>query len=188
MKKVVIVNLILLVIIMPSSVFAQRSYAIDKGSVNVSGNIEIKIEDLDVSRENWNTVINMNPSYHHFVISNFGIGAVLDLTIVEDTAPKLGIGPSVAYYFGNPESRIYKFIGGKFINVRGKDDINDLPIERDWKYQISVGITSIVAKNVGLTCEGYYQYEYIKTEGYGLKKTYYLKTFGVQLGLSYFIF
>jgi outer membrane protein W len=185
MKKKLIVLLILVLIIPVRSV--AQSFAVDKGSLLIDGSITFSSAGGDLNEENGKKLTSMtfNPTLGYFFIPNLGTaleGLYASESQGDSKTTVIGIGPKVAYYFGNAESKQFPFIGVGILYVKSNNHIKQSQVN----INLAVGTTMMVAKNVGITGKIFYTRENYKPEDADESIKGY--TIGLGVGVSTFIF
>ena len=168
---------------MPTCLLSQKSYTVDQGSILLGGTAGFSSQGGDIIGNDRLTTITINPSLLYFVAPNVGIGGTINLLNMShsgNSSTLFGIGPKVAYYFGDQNKTTFPFIAGSFIYNSASDSYTETD------FQFSGGFTSMLNKYVGITGEAFYMIESRKSEG--SDKTYSGNTFGIQLGIAVFIF
>lgn len=195
MKKLLLLAFAL-ALLAPLSTRAQ-DYAIDQGSYRVGGSASFVSRGGDLYEgfddERQNTLL-LNPSTQLFVAPGLAIGAdaLINRTSQGDvTVTTLSAGPSLAYFFGGPESTAYPFVSASplFSLIRSEIDneFDDFGFEATgFGAQFSGGVAFLLARNVAFTAEGFYLTESLKSEEADESASG--NTFGVQLGVTAFVF
>jgi hypothetical protein len=186
MKKIVCL-IIGVLIIFSSTAFAQEdgnpAYAVDKGSLIVSGNAGFASMGGAARNDETMTVITLNPSVLYFPIPNAAVGGQIALmrTSYQGNAETFyGAGPELGYYFGDQFSKILPFVTLSYIYGKQQNEYTESLL------RFSAGSIYMVAKNVGLSGELYYLVENYDVENSGSSVSGY--TFGVAFGIAAFVF
>ena len=118
-------------LIIPTVAVAQPSFAIDKGSNLIAGTASFANMSGDLYEwgDDSQSIFTLEPSFAHFIIPNFAIGADLSLVHIsagDESYTDIGIGPLVVYAFGKQESATYPFVsaGVKYLHTGNDDSVN----------------------------------------------------------------
>lgn len=172
----------------PAALSAQ-SYATDQGSVIIGGSASFMSEggDLNGGGDRTNT-LSLNPYVLYFVSPGFGIGGDLTATRVSqgDThVSVVGIGPTVAYFFGDADATTRPFVEGNvsyasstFDNGAGSETASGFGLGG------GVGAAFMLSPTVALTAEATYNWERLSSSGVHLDGN----RFGLALGIAAFLF
>lgn len=180
MKSIMVI--VTVALLLPVCCFAQAQYAIDQGSFIVGGSAEVSGTKygsiFDAGSDT--SIISFYPSLLYFVVPNLAIGGAGFYGSEDNgmtTSSSFGIGPAIAYYFGDQTSKIYPFIGASWIFF--SDD------NHNWYLiQANGGVAIMIAQNVAITCEAFYQAETMDTDLSGDMSN----TIGLRAGISAFVF
>lgn len=113
MKKAIFISLCL--IISTSCLFSQQ-YALDKGSIMLSGAANFTkysgayFKDTEGTGTN---LLSLSTSGHYFIIPNLILGVGIDyarLSQRESVFTTINAGPNLGYALGGPESKIFPYI------------------------------------------------------------------------------
>jgi hypothetical protein len=170
---------------MPIRTFAQKAYAVDKGSMLVGGSAGFTSIGGDAIDEDGDrvSVFVINPDLLFFVSPHVALGGAVSVVSVSfggESNTTFGIGPTVGYYFGNENSKTYPFIKGRFIYTNDADDFSETD------FQFEGGAAFMIAKNVALTGSAFYLIQSFKPEG--ADESISGNTFGIQFGIEAFVF
>jgi len=160
-KNISLVALLLLYI----SFSYSQEYPIDKGSVILSGFASIDREggNPDYDRDFQFT---LTPSIGYFVIPKLIVGASIKYTGEfggTDTYSVLATGPKIQYYFGNSESRNYKFVSTAIHYASSWHDAELSFSGPD--ISIGVGIILPFNEHIGISLETSYHWMIFKSTG-----------------------
>ena len=194
MNRSVVLSLglcVVIVLAIPSTVAAQTSFAVDKGSVGISGMASIGLADGELYEDLAGDPLislSLQPSIFYFVMPNLAIGGDLMFEYEaqgDDSASMYGIGPGILYAFGSSKSTIYPYVGAGFSYVIYK---NGLDITGT---QIKLGgglfILPAAQQHLGLRLEAGVTFDGLKPDWPGAETTN-GTTFGISVGLVGFIF
>lgn len=185
------VLLLLSALLLAPSVLAQ-SYAIDKGSYLLGGTVGFTSQggDLyDAGDGDRATTITLNPTFGYFVTPGLAIGGNVQFQKTSQgdfSTSTVGIGPSLAYYFGQPTSKVYPFISASVGYSSLSADAGSFGSTSISGYQFGVtgGLSYMLARNVALTGGVFYQNQTFTESGMSASGD----TFGFQGGVTAFIF
>lgn len=174
-------NLILLVLLLlsPIRLFSQKSYAVDRGSIILGGTA-----GFSSTGENGGdrfTRIALTPSLSYFLVPNLAIGGNATYSRFSTSgfsSTFFGIGPTIAYYFGDMNSKSYPFVSSSFFYGRQLDFSSRIDL------RFSSGVAFLIAKNVAITGEAFFLL--INTIDAGPEDNG--NSFGIEIGISTFIF
>lgn len=172
---------------------AAQDYPVDEGSYLIGGSISFTSQGGDLyagaDDERVNTFL-INPNFHYFIVPNLAIGAEVLINRASQgdvSQTTFGIGPSVSYFFGGPESSIYPFVTAGPIYSRIAIDFGEESRSASgFGGRFSGGIASMLTRNVALTGEVFYLFESLKLED--AEESLSGNTFGIQFGVTAFIF
>lgn len=178
--------LLLVALLIAPNVLAQ-SYAIDKGSYLLGGTVSFSSEggdDILYGGERVST-LTLNPSFAYFVTSGLALGADVLYSSASSggaSITSLGLGPNLAYFFGGPTSSAYPFISAGIAYTSTDVGVTLSGFGAD----VSGGVTFMVARNVGLTAEAFFQTSSLSADE--LDDSFGMNTFGLRGGVTAFIF
>ena len=183
---------VLAALLLAPSVFAQ-SYAIDKGSYLLGGTVSFSSQggelffsgDEDGDRA---TIISVNPTFGYFITPGVALGGDVQFTKSSQSdfsSTTIGIGPSIAYYFGQPTTRTFPFIGATIGYLRSAYDLGEdfEPTSisvNGYQFGVSGGLSHMIARNVALTGALFYQSQTFRGASGD--------TFGFRGGVTAFVF
>ena len=135
-------------ILTPGSALAQASYPVDRGSFIVAGSAALTSRSVvSLDDDERTTSVTINPDVKYFVIPNLalgGSGGFFFSSFSGVSNASVFLGPSVSYYFGGPNRKLYPFLSGSMqFDVEEFTDSASLLIEGGGAY--------MVARNVALT-------------------------------------
>jgi len=165
---------------------------VDKGSINLGGVIGLTIQGGDLY-ENQNgdkrTIIDVNPSLLYFIMPNLAVGAELVYSSTSQGDAKetaMGIGPKVAYFVGNENSKAYPYLGFAFGYGTWKQE-GGMEFEGTMMRLTPVaGAVFMVSKNVGINIEAFYQMDSSKLKD--ADESTKGNQMGVRIGVAGFIY
>ncbi len=191
MRAMLHATLFVLVLSCAPSAVAAQSYATDQGSVILGGSGSWMSRGGDANENMGGDRVNtltLNPYVLYFMSPGLGIGGdlVLSRTAQGDShATTVGVGPTVAYYFGGPDASTRPFVEG---NASYRSSTADFGGGSDtatgYGFGAGVGAAFMLSPTVALTVEGVYQWERLSfndvdIDGNGI---------GIQLGIAAFLF
>lgn len=182
------------VFLVPSLAQAQ-SYAVDKGSVLIGGDVNITGSGLfgpDAARI-WQ--VQFNPNAQYFVAPGLAVGGNLRLNYVSNSeyyrSSSYGVGPTVSYYFGQSERKLYPYmsagIGLIRLTTRSVASIGGDSMETKSTTlgaDMSGGLLFMLTRGVGLSGELFYNAQNFSGKIDGVDQN----TFGFRIGISAFVF
>jgi len=114
------------------------------------------------------TSVSLAPSALRFVTPHLALGTSLALSHSSSSSGhsnSVGIGPAVRYFFGDSASTLQPFVAGSVtlnrVSLLSTINLGDTQLttdatQRALGYDGSIGLTKIIATNVGITGEAYY--------------------------------
>jgi hypothetical protein len=156
----IVLLIVLTMTLHPASAFAQTTYATDKGSVMIGGTFSFLsqgYEDLDTRY----TVYELMPSALYFILPDLGVGGTFvwrHASSWDDDITIVGFGPKIAHYFGNPNKATVPFVAASLSYLRETNVYTETDI------RFSGGFVHLLSSHVGITGEGYYEWQSIKFE------------------------
>lgn len=183
--------LVLSAFLIAPAVFAQ-SYPIDKGSYLLGGIVGFTSQGGDLYETvggDRGTTITINPTFGYFVTPGLALGGDVQFQKTSQgdfSTTTIGIGPSLAYYFGQPASKVYPFISGNVGYASLSADAGDFGSEsiNGYQFGVSGGLSYMIARNVALTGGVFFQNQTFTESGESASGD----TFGFQGGVTAFIF
>ena len=171
---------------LPLGVLGQ-SYAVDHGVVMADGTVSYSSAGGDLHEVEGEKLTSFlfNPSVGYFFAPNLVIGleALFDSEKQGDSkTTTLGIGPKMAFYFGDSGTDLFPFLGASAVVGKLSNHADHSLVD----FTFAAGVTKMIAKNVGLTVKAAYVIESSKPE----KADDAIKgnKIGIGIGLSTFIF
>ena len=170
MKNLTVFTLSLL-LILPALLVAQE-YAVDKGSMLVGGEAYFAsmggdlYKDLD---DNKMTVMTISPTLMYFIAPGLGIGADLEFTKTSQgdlSSTTMGIGPGIAYFFGDASSTMYPYLSASYVlgSEKVKYDSDEVKVSTG-NIVFRGGIMFMAAKTTGIGIAAFYSIDSAKGEG-----------------------
>jgi hypothetical protein len=172
----------ILFLLFSGATLAQKLYPIDQGSIQLSGSASITSQGYEDSDDDLTTV-QLNTVAGYFIIPNLLAGANLAFvhqSLGDESSTLFGIGPKVAYYFGDVDSQIYPYLTGSFLYFSLSD------IYSETAFFIGGGAVFMAAEHIGFTAEAGYQFENYSPDGGGDSISGH--TFGISFGIAAFLF
>ncbi len=172
----------ILFLLLSGAALAQKQYPVDKGSIQLSGSASFTSQGYETS-DNDLTTVQLNTVAGYFIIPNLLAGANLAFihqSIGDESSTLFGIGPKVAYYFGEADSQIYPYLTGSFLYFSLSDAYTETA------FFIGGGAVFMAAEHIGFTAEAGYQFESYSPKGGGDSVSGH--TFGISFGLAAFLF
>lgn len=169
-------TLLLLLILSSTQLFAQKKFAVDKSSFIIGGSAGFS--STGGGGGDRLTRITVTPSLSFFVVQNLAIGgngSFRRISVSEFSSTVVGIGPSIAYYFGGMNSKSYPFLSSSFLYGKQLDG----PSRIDLRF--SSGVAFMIAKNVAITGEAFFLLLINEADDDG-------NSFGIEIGISTFVF
>ena len=185
-------SIVLAALLFAPSALAQ-TYAIDKGSYLLGGGLSFTSQggDLFVGGSDDDRIISISitPTLGYFVAPGLALGGDVQLQRAsrsEFSSTSITIGPSLAYYFGQPTTRTYPFIeaGIGYTRISFDFDESDSGSTNGYQFGVSGGLSHMIARNVALTGALFYQNQTFSDDGESASGD----TFGFQGGVTAFIF
>ena len=182
---------VLAALLLAPGVFAQ-SYPIDKGSYLLGGAVSFSSQGGDLFTGNDSdrlTTVSVYPTFAYFISPGLALGGDVQFQKSSQgdfSSTTIGIGPSIAYYFGQPTTRTFPFIGASIGYTSLSFDSGDFGSDGINGYQFGVtgGLSHMIARNVALTGSLFYQNQTFSESGESASGD----TFGFQGGVTAFIF
>lgn len=189
-------------------VVAQKS-PIDQGVFGLDGTVSLRSQGGDIysaeGSDDRQTTASIEPAGFYFITPGFAVGGQLRLARSSQdvaTSTTFGIGPTALYYFGEPDTEVFPFVGANLLLLRRSSSVDlgsvDLgsgigPVDLGEEdialtglaFDIQAGFTYMLARNVGVTTAAFFLYERL---GGDIEETLSGNTVGVQVGITAFIF
>jgi len=159
---------------------SSQSFPIDKGSKLISGSFAFTSAGGDLynnSKDERETVILLNGSFGYFVSQGFNLGGKILFNRQAQgdySSTTWGIGPSLSYFFGDENSKVYPFIGITFIynktTVKDKYSSGYYTQTMEYDYDgtnlaFGGGVCYMLSSAVGIFTELNYQIDNMSYEG-----------------------
>ncbi|AKK74365.1 membrane protein [Chryseobacterium gallinarum] len=148
------------------------------------------------------STISLTPSVGYFVIDKLAVGIDLGLTSattkyqgVKATTTSFSVMPTATYYFAN-ESKFVPFLGAGigYASVKNKGNVtlggvssSDESTTDGLAWKVKGGVTYMATQSLGINLGVSYDQFSNKQTYYGMDVKTNVKTFGVNVGFSYFI-
>lgn len=164
-----------------------QSYPIDKGSYLLGGTVSFTSQGDDDDDGERLTTLELNPSFAYFVTPGLALGAdmfYVSREFIGRSSTSTGIGPQLAYYFGGPTSKSYPFlaVGVSYTSM-------DFGVTYSgFGADLSGGMVFMVARNVGLTTEAFYQVLSLSADTDFGDDEFSTNAIGIRGGVTAFIF
>jgi outer membrane protein W len=158
-----------------------QTYATDRGSFLIGGTAGFSSQGFD-GGDRITTVL-VNPQFGYFIVPGLAIGAEISVSSISfggDSVTDLGIGPFLAYFFGDATSTMFPFVGAGMAYTSSDGDLTTLGGE------VQAGLVFMVARNVGLTTAAFGRYTSTSVSGFSGSLSG--NAFGVRAGVTAFIF
>lgn len=152
-------TLIALIIVLGSSFAFSQDYAVDEGSMIISGMASYNSQGGDLFENNdgdRTTTLMLAPIVNYFVKPNISVGGGLAYTSQsqgDNSYHTIGIGPTVGYFIGDSNSKNFPYLaaGIRYYSMGDKDDsISGTDIV------IGVGVLTPVKNHMGIVVEAGY--------------------------------
>lgn len=176
---------------------------IQKGSIAIGGTADISRTEPEGSGSAL-TIIEAFPRFGYFVVKGLALSvngryrrasAEDQPTVKDQTSTEMGIGPGISYYVATRLPRLFPFVSARMLYNRSSNHAEILPAGPDVDSRIttvvwlgSVGALFMLGKHVGLTSEAFYQRNNNTIRNGTAESTSDSNTYGVQWGISAFIF
>jgi hypothetical protein len=173
----------MLFLIFCGPVLAQKQYPIDKGSIQFSGNASIIFEGGDIREGSSYSTIQITTGIGYFIVPNILAGGnltFLDHNYPGEGATLIGLGPKVAYYFGDLYSETYPYLVGSIEYASLSELYSEI------FFYFGVGLTYMATGHLGFTGEMGFQLERYYPEDSSESVSGH--TVMLQFGLTAFLF
>lgn len=182
MKRAILV-LLLVAFILPAYLFGQ-DYAVDKGVIMIGGEAYyMSAGGEDLYGDERRTEMLFNPGIAYFIMPGLALGVdfmYYSWSHGDNDNSQFGVGPSVAYYLGDADSKMYPYVGAMLMYTSDADDYTEM------MYGGGAGVVFMVAKNVGISAQAFYLMQSYKPDG--ADDSLSGNIFGVMLGVDSFVF
>lgn len=175
--------LFVLLVLVSQSAIAQ-TYPMDRGSFLVSGTAGFTSHstsyDDDAGRT---TSFAIRPNVQYFAAPGLALGGVLGFSyhkFDDNSHTTYSVGPAVNYYLGGPEKKVYPYVGVQ-------SSFNFSKERTDMSGKLLAGGVLMIAKNVGLTGEAFYNIFRVDFEEED-RDPMNDNAFGVTFGIAAFVF
>ena len=169
---------LLAALLVPMAAQAQ-SYPIDRGSFLLDGNASLTSNKFGDGRS---LTATFSPSVQYFFTPGVAFGGRVGVFYrsfdgspfrSSSTSLDILLGPALHYYFGQPESRLYPFVGGSTL-------FNVSEFDESFSFTVEGGGAYLIARNVALTGAAFFT---AVAEDLGDANS-----FGLRFGVSAFIY
>lgn len=110
---------------------AAQDYPVDQGAILLDGAVSLISQGGELYEnaggDRYNSLL-LNPTVLYFVAPGVAVGGELyveNASQGDASRTTIGVGPTLAYFFGGPDSSVYPFVGGKILygstNTEGVD-------------------------------------------------------------------
>ena len=179
----------------------QRS-PIQRGSIQIGGTANISRTKASEGGSGL-TIAEAFPRLGYFVVRGLAVSANLRFRKVwaddqpnarNQTSSEWGIGPGVSYYVSTRVPRLFPFVSARALYNRATThaDVNSTAVDSRVSTELwllSGGALYMLGEHVGLTSEAFYQRNHNNIRsGASAESTSSSKTYGMQWGISAFIF
>ena len=174
-----------LFLFVPVAVLHAQTFALDRGSINIAGDAAFTSSGSSSNGDDDRTTqFILTPTAHYFVIPGLAVGGdlvVSHFSRENNSSTTFGGGPSVAYYFGRGERKVYPFVSGSVTLLRTSFD-NSFTNQSTSStgYRGSGGVLLLLSRSVGITGELFYQGQ--NSDNFDTN------TYGLAFGVSAFVF
>lgn len=164
---------------------------IERGSLQLAGTAQL-VHSHDIGNDQGATIFEVAPRVGFFVVPGLAVNANLRFARISGDGPATtgwGLGPGLTYYIGGLSSRIYPFVSGRtlFTWQRTPSPGGDPDVKfRTTSWLVSGGALFLVAEQVGITSELFYQRDRFTFE-FGSASTNSAELYGVQWGVAVFV-
>lgn len=170
---------------------AGQSFAIDQGSMVLDGSISFTNSGGDLY-ENANgdrsTEILLLPSLLYFVSPGLALGGELVVQRVSQgdfSATTLGVGPEVAYFFGDAESTVYPFVNASMSYVNTSSSGNGIDAS-GVGFDAGGGAAFMLTGTVAITGQVAYTFQNLSIDQTDESRSG--NMFRIELGVAAFLF
>jgi hypothetical protein len=179
----------LAIIVTAASAVQAQSYATDRGSFILGGSTGLSshrsVQQYDGQRHDYRfTYVYMAPRVQYFVRPGLALGGSLDLAHSrnrDDSATSYGVGPAIAFFFGEGERTLYPYVSAQtsYLRVSGRDT-------RQLGYGLAGGMLYMLTRTVGLDGSLFFRGSSVT----GLEEDQRVRdsVFGLAVGFSAFAF
>ncbi len=178
--KLLVLQFFIVFLFLVSSTYSQ-SYAIDKGSMLISGAFSFSSAGGDLykdSEDNNLVTMQLNTSIGYFISPGFNLGGKVLFARAsqgDQSQTAIGIGPQVAYYFGDANTKTYPYIGASVLYVSntykseytdyyGTIHTSETTVSGSTIY-FGGGVCQMLSKAIGLFGEIGYQIDNLSNDG-----------------------
>ena len=176
----------LLVLVSPA---AAQDYAVDQGAFVLGGTVSFSSDGGDLYEnaegDRVNTAL-LNPGILYFISPGLAIGGELYVENVSQgdfSVTTIGIGPEIAYYFGDAESTVYPFVEAGISYASVSSDFIDAS---GIGFGLGAGAAFMLTRSVAITAGGAYEISNLSVDQ--LDDTQSGNTIRLELGVAAFLF
>jgi opacity protein-like surface antigen len=172
---------------------AAQTHATDRGVWLAGGTARIS-GHRDIGNDTKTFVIDLNPRVGYFVLPHLVLSANLQYVRSSDdlgSSRTVGVGPGLSYYFGGPTSRVLPYLTSRTLFQWGRSGLDDQPSsfrDSDLSWLAGAGASILVARNVGVTAEAFYQWTRFAVETADWEGSNSSEQYGVQFGVTVFAY
>lgn len=184
----------LLLLCFCSSSIAAQEYPTDRGSFLIGGAFEFSsrggdlYEDEDENRE---SRIVATPTLQYFILPGLaaGINASFARAAQDESAfSQMRLGPVLSFHLGSQNTSVVPFIALSPLYIRLTSEFdNESESNTGFAFQAMAGLEAFVARNVAISFGGFYLSESIEVEFFNETDTFSGTTFGLQVGVTAFV-
>ena len=177
---------------LPSRSAAQDS-AVDAGVWLVGGTGRV-YGHRDIGNDSRSFIIDLNPRVGYFLVPHLAVTANLQYLRGRNDigwTRTVGLGPGLSYYFGGPTSRVLPYLTGRTLFQWVRAAPHDEPtavFDRQSTWVLGGGLSWLVARNVGLTAEFFYQRSDVRAERLDWVGENSDEQYGMQFGATIFAY
>ncbi len=179
-------TLLVLAIAVPA---AGQEYAIDKGSVLLDGTASITSQGGELyenaAGDRGNAIL-LNPSVLYFVAPGLAVGGDLYVENASQgdiSVTTIGVGPTIAYFFGDSDSSVYPFLGATVNYTSLSADGFDAS---GFGFGLAGGADFMLTESVAITAQLDYSIENLSVDQ--ADEAFTGNTLRVMLGVAAFLF
>lgn len=137
------------------------------------------------------TTIVIAPQVSYFIMPNLAVGGLVNFLGQSQSGSsfsQLGIGPTIAYYFGDQSTTLYPFVQGAVfynsITSSYSGYYSSSTTIGGVGFEVDAGITPMLARNIGLTLAAFFR---LSNYSQNITSSS-INTFGLRVGITGFLF